>query len=288
MTRLVALLGHPLEHSLSPVIHNTAFGLQHLNMVYLCLPVRPERLTAAVAGLRAMHCAGANVTIPHKEAVFELVDDVSDCARAVGAVNTLVFEYEKGRSVRLLGDNTDVYGFLEPLQRHLDSLEGESVTLFGSGGAARAVAYALLTTVHLGRLVIAARSVENAGRLAAAMAPFDAGRALHVVAMADAGRYVRSSRLVVNATPIGMYPHDDATPWSDMADFSPRHIVYDLVYNPGETRFLAGARAAGAVIIGGIDMLIHQAAASYRQWTGMEMPVDSVRRMLRSQAGIQG
>lgn len=280
-TRVVALLGHPVEHSLSPLIHNTAFEAQTVNAVYVATPVRPEDLADAVAGLRALHFLGANVTLPHKQAILPLLDACTERAEAVGAVNTVVRD-ETGTAPILRGDNTDVPGFLAPLKetRASASVQGGAVLIFGSGGAARAVAYAVLQAFAPSRLTLAARSPDKAERLAEDLAAYDPNEALCVVPMREAGPMVRTSHLLVNATPLGMYPHTDGTPWSQVGDISPEHVVYDLVYNPEETRFLREAAARGAITVSGLEMLIAQAAAAYRQWTDQPMPVKTVRTAL--------
>lgn len=276
-TNVVTLLGHPVEHSLSPRLHNPAFEAQGVNAVYVATPVRPEHLGEAVAGLRAMQFLGANVTVPHKEAVRPLLDAVTDRAAAVGAVNTIVRE---GDTLR--GDNTDVAGFLAPLvERVGDTLEGARMTVFGAGGAARAVVYGLLDRYRPARLTLVARRPEQAEALAADLGGYDPADALRVTTFADAGPAVRDSRLLVNATPLGMAPdRADRTPWPAAGDFHDEQLAYDLVYNPKETRFLREAVDQGATAIGGLDMLIGQAAAAYQQWTGRAMPTDVVRTAL--------
>lgn len=282
-THLVTLLGYPVQHSLSPRMHNAAFAAQGLNWRYVSTPVHPSQLQEAVSGLKALSFSGANVTIPHKEAVMPWLDAISDRARHVGAVNTIVTEQD-GDSTRLRGDNTDVAGFLSPLQSHEDALAGESMLVFGSGGAARAVIYALLQHLEPERLTIAARSPRKAEHVAIDMAGFDGRSALEVMPMKKAGPAVRESRLVVNATPLGMEPDEERTPWPEVEDFSEGQVVYDLVYAPLETRLLREAAARGARPIGGLEMLIAQAAAAYEQWTGRAMPVDVVREALREHA----
>lgn len=287
-TRLITLLGHPVEHSFSPALHNAALQEQGVNAVYVATPVRPEGLADAVAGLRALRFLGANVTIPHKETVAAHLDAVSDRAAAVGAVNTIVAEDPGGASedasaaVRLRGDNTDVAGFLEPLQAQVpeDNLRGADMLIFGAGGAARAVVYALLTTYAPDRLTLVARRPEQADAVAQAMQEHDSRDALAVQPFEAAGPAVRASRLLVNATPLGMHPNPDDTPWPDADDFRAEQIAYDLVYNPGTTRFLRAAADRGATPIGGQAMLVAQAAASYRQWTGRAMPTDAARAAL--------
>nr|WP_279348609.1 shikimate dehydrogenase [Salinibacter sp. 10B] len=279
-TQVVTLLGHPVEHSRSPTIHNTAFQAQGRNAVYVATPVRPEMLRSAVEGLRALQFLGANVTVPHKEAVRPLLDEVSERAAAVGAVNTIVRE---GDALR--GDNTDVEGFLTPLVKtEGEALLGKPMVIFGAGGAARAVAYGLLDHYAPEKLTLVARRPEQAEALAADLDGYDPQDALRVSSFDDAATVVRTSRLLVNATPLGMAPEADGTPWPETDDFGRAQVAYDLVYNPEETRFLQDAAGQGATTIGGLDMLVEQAAASYRQWTDQEMPIDAVYEALRQEA----
>ncbi|MGI9174480.1 MAG: shikimate dehydrogenase family protein, partial [Rhodothermales bacterium] len=218
-TQLTLLLGFPVAHSLSPLIHNTAFRAQKLNRLYVAASVRPPDLAAAVAGLRALGAAGANVTIPHKAAVLPLADSLSPQAQAIGAINTLVVQARKDGPSMLYGDNTDIAGFLEPLHAHAASLHQTSMLIFGAGGAARAVAYALLTAFQPDRLTLAARTTAKAEALARDLAPYDAAGVLRVARLEEAGPDVRASRLLVNATPLGTTPDVRATPWPHAADF---------------------------------------------------------------------
>lgn len=278
-TRLIGLIGHPVEHSLSPLIHNTALVEQAVNARYVAFNVAPERVREAVTGMIALGFLGSNVTIPHKQAVRALVDSISEQARAVGAVNTLVFlSGEQGTTIH--GDNTDVAGFLQPLRPHLSTLAGREVTVLGAGGSARAIVYAVLTALRPSRLSIVARDVQKADTLASELSAYDRTGALAVLPFEQAHQAVATSALVVNTTPVGMYPQVEGTPWPSPSVFSYGQIVYDLIYNPFETRLLREARAAGAQVIGGLEMLIGQAAASYSQWIGEEMPLQAVRRAL--------
>ena len=267
-TRLVALLGDPVAHSRSPALHNAAFRADGLDLVYVACRVAPPDLPAAVAGLYALGALGANVTVPHKTAVVPLVAALAPAARAIGAVNTLV-----RRDDGWLGDNTDAVGFMEPLAPHLDELRGAEAVILGAGGAARAAAYALLTAARPARLTLAARRPTQAEALARDLAPLDADGALTVRPLADAAPAVRAARLVVNATSIGMAgAGTEATPWPAATDFGPALVVYDLVYAPARTRLLREAAARGAATIGGLGMLVGQAAAAYALWTGRPFP----------------
>lgn len=293
-TRFVTLLGDPVGHSLSPAIHNAAFRATGVDAVYVASRVRPGDVEDAVRGLRALGALGANVTIPHKEAVVSALDAVTERARAVGAVNTIVCETRNpddtaSGPARLRGDNTDVAGFLEPLDdlssngdpASTDELRDAPACVLGAGGAARAVVYGLLTRFTPERLTVVARRPEQAEALARDLADYDVNGGLAVTTFDDASPAVRQSRLVVNATPVGMHPEIGATPWPDADDFGPDHVVYDLVYTPEETRLLREAEDRGATTLGGLDMLVGQAAAAFTQWTGRDFPHDAARAALR-------
>ena len=273
-TRFALLLGDPVAHTLSPLLHNAAFRAAGIDAVYLACRVAPDSVADAIAGLRALPALGANVTIPHKQTVLPHLDRLTPEAEAIGAVNTIT----RLGDGTLLGDNTDAAGFLSGLDAK--ALHGAPALIFGSGGAARAVIYALLTGLRPRSLTIAARSPASAESLAADFTPFDERGALRVVPHAEAGSAVRNSRLIVNATPLGMHPNDETTVWPDAGDFSEDHVVYDLVYSPAETRLMREAAARGARTIGGLAMLIGQAAAAFEQWTGVPMPLDAVRAAL--------
>lgn len=277
----VGLLGYPLGHTLSPLLHNAAFRALGLDGVYLACPVPPDRLDAALAGLVALGFAGANVTIPHKESVRARLEAVSEQAAAVGAVNTLVVRRE-GEAAWLFGDNTDVAGFLAPLAPWAEALGGAEAVVLGAGGAARAVAYALLTAFRPARLTLVARRPAQAAAVAAHLAGHDPAGALAVAGFAAARLALVRARLVVNTTPVGTAPGVEATPWPDVAAFGPHQLVYDLIYNPSPTRLLREAAARGARTLGGLPMLVEQAAAAFRQWTGRPMPTDAAYAALRA------
>lgn len=265
-TRLVVLLGDPVGHSRSPELHNAAFATAGLDYAYLACRVAASDLPAAVAGLRALGIAGANVTIPHKEAIVPLLDHLADEARGVGAVNTVVAD-----GGRLTGHNTDVGGFLDGLRGHEDRVRGEEMLVWGAGGAARAVVYALLTTFHPRRLTLVARRLDQAERLAASFAALAAPGGLAVASMDAASEAAHRSRLLVNTTPLGMHPHEDATP-HPAGDFTADQIVYDLVYRPLHTRLLGDAARAGATPLTGLPMFEGQAARAFQCWTGQSFP----------------
>lgn len=261
-TGLLAVLGWPVGHSRSPDIHNAALQALDLDLVYVALPVRPDDLAAAVAGLGAVGCIGASVTIPHKQAAAGLCDHLTDEARLIGAVNTLAW-----REDGLHGDNTDAPGLIRALD---EAGAGDGpVLVFGTGGAARA---AVVGLARSGReVVVAGRragAVEELVALAAAAG--GTGRAVDSGDLDALGTAVGSCATVVNATPLGM--SDEALPPPLMALRSDQ-FAHDMVYAPPVTPFLAAAREAGAGAANGLAMLVHQAAIAFEQWTGQPAPV---------------
>lgn len=252
-TRLVALLGHPVAHSVSPQLHNAAFARSGIDAVYLAFDVAPAAFAAAVTGLRAVNALGANVTVPHKRAALELADERTAEAQAVGAANTLWW-----RDGRLFADNTDAAAVGDVLERDVGLHAGEPVVLFGAGGAARAAAVAI---GRLGaRLEVVARRAQAAADVAAVAA----------AAGADVGA-VGEARVVINATPLGL----KGQPLPDrFMRLRPGQVALDLVYGPGDTPFVAAARRAGATALDGRGMLVAQAARSFRSWTGVPAPLD--------------
>ena len=278
-TRLVGILGHPIAHTFSPILHNAAFFKQGLNLRYVALDVPPALLSEAVKGLGALGFAGANVTIPHKRSVVPFLDHVSPQARAIGAVNTIVSR-RTGEKITLAGTNTDVEGFLAPLLPHAALLRGQSAVILGAGGAARAVVYALMSNFSLREVFVAARRLGRARVLCADLAPCNPAGVLHSVSLSDAGSLIRAASLVVNATPVGMHPGVTETPWPDSRSFQKGQVVYDLVYRPATTRLMADAVSRGATAIGGMAMFLGQAAEAYSCWTGKSMPLEAVRSVL--------
>ncbi len=239
-TRLVVLLGHPVGHSRSPQLHNSVFARAGLDLAYLACDVPPERLRDAVAGLRGLNAAGANVTIPHKQAVVPLLDDLSDEARALGAVNTITND-----GGRLTGHNTDVGGFLDGLTGHSNQLRGSRMLVWGAGGAALAVVYALLS-LGPSRLTLVARRPEQAQALAGALAAYDPNSVMRVADAKEVDQAAQEADLLVNTTPLGTTgPLAEEMPWP-AADFRTDQIAYDLVYTPEQTRFLREAASNGA------------------------------------------
>ncbi|MFH1982676.1 MAG: shikimate dehydrogenase [Pseudomonadota bacterium] len=251
-TRLYAVIGNPVAHSLSPLMHNTAFGQLCIDAVYLAFEVAD--VAAAVSGIRAMGIQGLSVTIPHKIAIMDHLDEVSPEARVIGAVNTII-----NRNGRLFGDNSDGRGAVAALKRHT-RLKGRHLTILGAGGAARAVAFA--AAAEGSRVTIVNRTPSTGEALACAVG----GR---YRPLTDA--YIGDCDILVNTTPVGMTPHDSVSPVSSSA-LNPAMIVMDAVYSPLDTRLLQDARRAGCHTIDGLDMFVEQGVLQCEWWTGHRAP----------------
>ena len=274
LSRLYGILGYPIGHSLSPFMHTLAFRHHSLDAVYLPFSVRPDDLSRAVDGATALGMGGFNVTIPHKENIMACLDEITDEARAIGAVNTVHV-----RDGHTAGHNTDGAGFLLPLKTMETPVKQLTACVLGAGGAARALAAALLGA-GCPRLIIANRTFSRGERLAAELQSRHPDAEVRPIAMADAADAARQSRLVVNSTSIGMHPGDDSP--LPNGCLGPEHIAYDIVYRPLVTPFLRDARGAGATTIGGLDMLIGQGAAAFNIWTGLSFPLGVVRPALEA------
>ena len=251
-TRLVALLGHPVGHSASPAIHSAAFSDAGIDAVYVAFDVAADDVPAAVAGLRALGALGANVTVPHKRAVWEAADGHTPEAELVGVANTLFWEGDA-----LVADNTDASGLERVLTDDVGLAAGDPVVLFGAGGAARAAA------VALGRVGAVVEVTARRSGPAAEVADLVQRAGGHAVGSID------RPRVVVNATPLGLA--GEALPDRFM-DLGPGQVGLDLVYGPAATPFVAAARAGGAMAFDGLGMLVAQAALAFERWTGIPAP----------------
>lgn len=275
-TQLVGLFGWPVSHSVSPAMHNAAFRELGLNWRYLPLPVPVDprqRIQEAVLGLRAMGLRGANVTVPHKQAVMPWMDELTSAARAIGAVNTIIVQ-EDGT---LLGDNTDGAGFVADLQAQGVNLAGKRALVLGAGGSARAVVYGLAEAGCVS-VDILNRTVSKAMALAKEMGqPFPACTLAGHELPDQIPQVAEQAELIINCTSLGMTPHVESMPWDEETLFSPHQVIYDLIYNPPVTRLLQMAAADGATTIGGLGMLIYQGAIAFSRWTGEDPPVAIMR-----------
>jgi len=279
-TKLVGLIGHPVEHSLSPAMHNSAFAALGLNWRYVPLPVHPERLGEAVVGLRALGLVGANVTVPHKEAVMPHLDHVTPEAQAIGAVNTIAMSPAVVRE-ELIGYNTDWQGFLTTLSEGDFDPQGKRAVVLGAGGAARAAVYALAQAGA--QVTVLNRTPARAQALVQDFTPLFPALSLRSLPLTPQTLEERTAEahLLVNTTPVGMWPEVDLSPWPEDLAFPGHLTVFDLVYNPRQTELLRQARTVGARVIGGLGMLVHQGAAAFELWTGEKAAVETMYESVR-------
>lgn len=276
MTNLIGLIGYPVKHSISPYFQQAALDYYHLDIRYELWETKPGRLESTIARLGKLQNMGANVTVPYKETVLPLLDEVEELASLIGAVNTIV-----KRDDKLVGFNTDARGFIQALskERHFEP-EGKRAAILGAGGAARAVCFALVRE-KASSLVIINRTTARAEALADSLRKYMAESGLETEVTTLPWQSSTSSEtfshchLIINCTTTGMKysPQEGQSPLS--FEVIPKDVlVYDLVYNPYPTPLLQLARKAGADTLGGLAMLVYQGAASFELWTGRKAPID--------------
>jgi shikimate dehydrogenase len=277
-TEVIGLIGHPIKHSYSPFIHNVTIELKKLDYIYLPFDVPVSSLKNALKGMIALGIKGFNVTIPHKESILSHMNDVSEEAAIVGSINTVVNDHGK-----LNGYNTDVHGIYETLLPYKDEITGRDVTVVGAGGAARAVIYTLIRFFRPGLIHIVNRTeqrAESLKRYFKEKIKYNDFKT-HELFPPDLLDVFAGSKLIINATPVGMFPDIDDSITTLQSSFHKDQIVFDLVYNPAQTRLLKMANVSGAVTLDGLKMLVYQAAKSFELWTGEELPVDQLHKSLQ-------
>lgn len=275
-TKLTGLLGSPVAHSISPLMHNEAFGLLGLNYVYLCFDVKEDKLEEALKGLRCMGIAGFNCTMPDKTRMYQLADALSPAAQMIGAVNTVVNE-----NGCFVGHNTDGIGYMQAVKEAGHDIIGKQMTLLGGGGAATAIAVqaALDGVSNLHIYNRKGRSFERALQLADQIQAHTACR-VSLFDLADESALKKSlenSTILTNATPLGMAPNEDTCPIPDEKLLHPGLIVSDIIYNPRTTKLLEIAKKQGCQVFNGLYMLLFQGAEAFRLWTGQAMPIEPIK-----------
>ena len=266
VTRVLGVIGDPVAHTSSPAMHNAALKALRLDYVYTAFHVAPDALPQALAGMRALELAGLNVTVPHKQTVIAHLDEISPEAQAIGAVNTVC-----NHDGKLLGFNTDAFGIIESLKTdgEMDLLPAR-VVLLGAGGAARAILYALLAREEVAEILLLNRTME---KVEALKRDLDSTGKARIGSLADT-KAIADAGLLINATSIGMHPHEDTSPLVDCSCLHGGMLVADIVYNPLETVLMRQARSVGARAINGLGMLAWQGARSFEIWTGVMPPVE--------------
>jgi shikimate dehydrogenase len=272
----LGLTGYPLGHSLSPKIHTAALKACELEGTYSLFPIHPDnkqRLNDLLIRVRTGEIRGLNVTIPHKQNVIEFLDELTPTAKAIGAVNTIYF-----RDNKLIGDNTDAPGFLSDLKKFIGDRElgiGKSALVLGAGGSARAVVYALVHDSW--EITVASRRIEQAQELASR---FERVKAVELNLQTF---QLSNVQLVINTTPLGMKPQIDQSPLPENLSLPSNIFIYDLVYNPRETKLVSDARSQGVSATTGLGMLIEQAALSFELWTGCSPSRETLYTAVESQ-----
>lgn len=278
-TKLLGIIGDPVEHSLSPLMHNRAIEELGLDYIYIPLPVTPENLAQAIAGFEAISLVGFNITIPHKRAIMPYLAEITPTATMVGAVNT-VWRTEKGWK----GTNTDVAGFIAPLKTLSRDWSKITPVILGNGGAARAVVVGL---AELGcpKIYVVGRNQHKLNEFSQSWQASPQIRSiLEIHLWSELASLIPNTKLLVNTTPVGMSPQSEHSPVdaSLIEKLSSDAIAYDLIYNPSPTKLLKLAKKQGAIAIDGLEMLVQQGAAALQIWLQQSVPIKTMRESLQA------
>ena len=277
-TNIVGLIGHPVEHSFSPPMHNAAFGTLGMDYAYVAFDVDPLNLKSAIEGAKSLNIKGFNVTIPHKIEVMKHLDDIDDVAGLIGAVNTIDFKNMKGY-------NTDGIGAVKAIEE-VTSIKDKNVVVAGAGGASRAISF-YIAKYGAETLTILNRNVEKADSLAGDVLDSDLIGDVRSDSISEIRSYIDDADILIDTTPVGMHPNVDAEPIVAAEDMHDNLAVFDAVYNPNETVLIKEALKAGAKPVYGIKMLLYQGAESFKIWTGREPPVDVMEDALRKTLNLE-
>ncbi|MFC1555539.1 shikimate dehydrogenase [candidate division KSB1 bacterium] len=274
------IFGDPVSHSLSPLMHNNSFSIKKITAEYLPFYVKKAEVKEAMRIALDTGIDGLNITIPHKSSVIPLLDEIHPAAKKIGAVNTIVFREGKSK-----GFNTDVDGFILPIKQYIELIKYEDVTVFGGGGSARAVLFAMLQNFSFPKINLLTRNEKKGNKLLDEAEYWKKhGTILEWCDFSNsiqAAEYIWESRLLINCTPIGMTGNNAEFPFSLARFFRPGQVAYDLIYTPLETSFLRESEKRGGQTISGLEMLIQQGAKAFRIWTGKTMPVKEIRSILK-------
>ena len=277
-TNIVGLIGHPVEHSFSPPMHNAAFEKLGMDYAYVAFDVDPNNLGSAIEGAKSLNINGFNVTIPHKIEVMQFLDEIDEVAGLIGAVNTIDFKNMKGY-------NTDGIGAVRAIEDVI-SIKDKNVVIAGAGGASRAISF-YLAKYGADSITILNRNVDRAISLAGDV--LDSGLIADVQAdsISEINNYLSDADILVDTTPMGMHPHVDDEPIARAEDMHEDLVVFDAVYNPNETVLIKEAIKSGAKPVYGIKMLLYQGAESFKIWTGVDAPVDEMEKALRQTLNLE-
>lgn len=277
-TNIVGLIGHPVEHSFSPPMHNAAFDALGMDYTYVAFDVNPAELQKAIEGARSLNIRGFNVTIPHKIEVMKYLDEIDDVARLIGAVNTIDFK-------NLKGYNTDGIGAVRAIEE-VTSIKNKNVVIAGAGGASRAISF-YIAKYGADSLTILNRNVDKAQSLAGDVSNSGLIDDVKSDSINGINAYLADADILVDTTPLGMHPHINDEPIATAENMHDELAVFDAVYNPNETVLLKQAIEAGAKPVYGIKMLLYQGAESFKIWTGADAPVDIMEKALKDTLNIE-
>jgi shikimate dehydrogenase len=278
MREIYGVIGDPIAHSMSPAIHNDAFGKEEIDAVYLAFHVKPDGLGDAVKGMKAIGVRGFNITIPHKETIIPFLDEVDELARSIGAVNTVVYKDD-----RYIGYNTDGIGFIKALEEEISGeLTTKKTLIIGAGGAARAI-YFTLVKEGVKQVDIANRTKERAEHLISEC-PYD--KESKVLTIQEAEQQLAEYDLIIQTTSIGMSPNVDSAPL-DVSNIKASAFVSDIVYTPLKTKILAEAERNGANVQNGVGMFVYQGVYAFQLWTGIMPDASRMEQIVLNKLGGQ-
>lgn len=276
-TNVVGLIGHPVEHSFSPPMHNAAFKALKMDYVYTAFDVNPDNLEKAINGADALNIKGFNVTIPHKIEVMKYLSEIDEVAGLIGAVNTIDFK-------NLKGYNTDGLGAIKAIEE-VTSVKNKNVVLAGAGGASRAISF-YLSKYGVDNLTILNRNVERADSLARDVIDSALINDVKSDSISKINDYLSDADILINTTPVGMHPNVNVDPIASSDMMHEDFVVFDAVYNPNETVLIKETIKAGAKPVYGIKMLLYQGAESFEIWTGRKAPIDVMQDALTKTLGL--
>ena len=275
-TNIVGLIGHPVEHSFSPPMHNAAFQSLEMDYAYVAFDVEPQNVGEAIKGADSLNIKGFNVTIPHKIEVMQYLDELDEVAELIGAVNTIDFKDLKGY-------NTDGIGAVRAIEE-VTSIKNKDVVVAGAGGASRAISF-YLAKFGASSITILNRNVDKAQSLAGDVLASDLIGDVESGSISEITKHLADADILVDTTPVGMDPHINDEPIATAYDMHEDLVVFDAVYNPNETVLIKEAIKAGAKPVYGIKMLLYQGAESFKIWTGRDAPIDVMQKALNDYLG---
>jgi len=275
-TKVCGIIGHPIDHTLSPTMHNAAFRELGLDFIYIAFEVESEHLHESISGIRSLGIHGLNVTIPHKEDVIKYLDEINPEAKKIGSVNTIV-----NRGSQLVGYNTDGIGAIKALKDNKVELKEKKILLLGAGGSAKSIAFTLSKFVK--KIMILNRTEERAKKLADNLKlMFDIEITWNHLSQEAVRQNLIDTDILINATSIGMNPKSDESliksKW-----LTSRICIFDIVYSPNGTKLIQNAKRIGAKVIDGIDLLVYQGAMAFKIWTGREPPINVMKEAIKKE-----